>query len=585
MRKGLFRARLIAWLTAIGGILILLSTLPILTRRLNRISSVMAPFGVRVTSHVLSVLIGLLLLYLAGQLARRKHLAWLITVVLFAMSVVFNLTRAHYAAAGFSLLMVGLLLFSRNEFRAPGDPPTLFEFLRFVPSYLAAVVVYGLVAIWLERNSISPTPTLGGSLAAIFAGLIGLDGPYTYERRFFSIVFPASLLALGIGGLLAALVLLFRPIVARPQQGDDDWEHANRLIHAYGADTLAYFALRDDKLFFFASDGEAMIAYTYIGRYALASGDPIGRPESIELVVDEFLSMCRRRAWGVALLAVREADRDLYLSRGLHTFYLGDEAIVHCEGFDLKGRKWKSIRQSSGRVERTYRFEFVSETDVSPEMLARLNAISHKWRGKAPERGFTMTLSQDVEGHNPEFRLCMALDEHDEPGGFLRIVPTFGDEPGYTLDLMRRDPDTPNGMTEFLLTRTVMHLDQLGYKRLSMNFAAWGRLFSEDIEYSLRQRMFKKVLDLLSPFYQIKSLKEFNQRFYPEWLPRVIVYDDVRALPRVGLLYGGVEGFLNIPVIGRYLLPRTVAPRDMVPRVLASATDEDGSGPSTPPTR
>ena len=27
-----------------------------------------------------------------------------------------------------------------------------------------------------------------------------------------------------------------------------------------------------------------MIAYTYIGRYALASGDPIGRPESLELV-------------------------------------------------------------------------------------------------------------------------------------------------------------------------------------------------------------------------------------------------------------------------------------------------------------
>ena len=39
----------------------------------------------------------------------------------------------------------------------------------------------------------------------------------------------------------------------------------------------------------------------------------------------------------------------------------------------------------------------------------------------------------------------------------------------------------------------------------------------------------------------------FNQRFYPMWVPRVIVYDDVRALPRVGLLYGGVEGFLWRP--------------------------------------
>ena len=35
-------------------------------------------------------------------------------------------------------------------------------------------------------------------------------------------------------------------------------------MHAYGWDTLAYFALRDDKSFFFSSDGEAMIAYTYM---------------------------------------------------------------------------------------------------------------------------------------------------------------------------------------------------------------------------------------------------------------------------------------------------------------------------------
>ena len=171
-----------------------------------------------------------------------------------------------------------------------------------------------------------------------------------------------------------------------------------------------------------------MIAYTYIGRYALASGDPIGRPESIELVIDEFLAMCRQRAWGVAFLAVLESTRDLYVERGLHTFYLGDEAIVHCQGFSLKGKKWKSVRQSSQRVERTYRFEMLAETDASPELIRDLNDLSAKWRGKAPERGFTMTLSRDVEGVNPEFRLCVALDEHDQPGGFLRIVPVHGDD-------------------------------------------------------------------------------------------------------------------------------------------------------------
>ena len=122
--------------------------------------------------------------------------------------------------------------------------------------------------------------------------MLGVSGPYTYERRFFDAFFPAALLALGIGGLVFAAVLIFRPLRGRKPHTGDDWNHAERLVHQYGWDTLAYFALRDDKnfffffFFFFSSDGEAMIAYTFVGTYALVSGDPIGAPASVPLALD-----------------------------------------------------------------------------------------------------------------------------------------------------------------------------------------------------------------------------------------------------------------------------------------------------------
>ena len=559
MRRDLTRARFIGALTGLGGLLLVVSTLPILRRRVENVAETFTPFGVRVTSHVVALGTGAALLYLAGQLGRRRHLAWWMALLLFGASAVVNVLRVHHdVAAVYSVVMVVLLVVSRKEFSAPGDPPTFFELVRFIPWYLLGVFAYSFAALYLERESISPEPWFWGNVQTTLYGLVGIDGPYTYERHFFDWAFPSSLLVLGIGGLAWALVLLFRPIVAHPEADTPSWARAVDIVREYSDDTLDYFALRNDKLFFFSSDGKAMIAYTYVGRYALASGDPVGAPESMALVIDEFLAMCRQRAWGVAFLAVREHDRHLYLDRGLHTVYLGDEAIVRCEGFSLQGKKWKSVRQSSGRIERTYRFVWMAETDASPELIAQLNDISRRWRGKAPERGFTMTLSQDVEGTNPAFHLCIALDENDEPGGFLRVVPVYGPEPGYTLDLMRRDPDTPNGMSEFLLTRTIMKLDELGLERFSMNFAAWGRFFEDDVEYSLRQRAVKLLLDVMSPFYQIKSLKEFNQRFYPEWVPRCIVYDDFRDLPRVALLYSSAEGFLHVPVVGRYFLPRTI---------------------------
>ncbi|NCY17221.1 MAG: DUF2156 domain-containing protein, partial [Actinobacteria bacterium] len=499
-------------------------------------------------------------LYLAGQLVRRRRLAWFVAVLLFGASTVVNILRVHHGyAAMYSVLMLVLLALSREQFTAPGDPPTLFEFLRFLPWYLLGVVTYGLTALYLERDELSPAFSLGGALETTLLGVFGLDGPYDYARSGFEWFFATSLLVIGLGGLAWGLFLLFRPIVARPEEGRSSWHEASVILREHGADSLDHFALRDDKLFFFSSDDRAFIAYTYLGRHALVSGDPIGAPDSCVRVIDEFLDMCAERAWGVAFLAVRESDRQLYLDRGLHTLYLGDEAIVRCRGFSLEGRRWKSIRQSSGRVARTYRFVWMAETDAGPELIGQLNEISRRWRGKAPERGFTMTLSQDIEGTNPDFRLCIAMDEDDRPGGFLRVVPIHGDDPGYTLDVMRRDPETPNGMTEFLLTRTMMKLDELGLDRLSMNFAAWGRFFEDDVEYSIPQRIVKLVLDALSPFYQIRSLKEFNQRFHPEWIPRCIAYEDLRSLPRVALLYSGIEGFLNIPVIGRFLLPRTVA--------------------------
>jgi lysylphosphatidylglycerol synthetase-like protein (DUF2156 family) len=368
------------------------------------------------------------------------------------------------------------------------------------------------------------------------------------------------LLALGVVGLIVFAVLLFRPLRARGPHTEADWQHALRLVHSYGWDTLAYFALRDDKSFFFSSDGEAMVAYTYVGGFALVAGDPIGAPESLPGLLDEFLRMCDDRAWNPAFLAIREADFAAYEARGFRAFYLGDEAILRCDTFALEETTPKSVRAAVRRCGRRYRFELVTESNAAPRLVRELNAISARWRGKAPERGFTMSLSQDIkgEGANPEFLLCVALDENDAPGGFLRLVPAYGPDFGYTLDLMRHDPAAPNGMTEFLIASTARALGERGVVRLSMNFAMWGRLFADDVPFTPAERVARRLVGALNPFFQIRSLRDFNAKFNPEWLPRVLAYRRPTDLPKVGLLYAGAEGFLAVPFIGDLLVPKAV---------------------------
>ena len=549
-------ARVLAWLTALGGVLFLLPLVPGVRDRLVESSDLLAR-PERVVGHVASVLAGLALLFLTHELRHRKRRAWAAALAVFAAAAVVHLLKGpHPLLVIYAAAMVVALAWFRDAFPARSDPGSLLNVVRFVPLYGAAVTAFGVVSLLVQQDKVTPELSPGGVLETIFGGLVGLSGPYHYRGRFFDDFFPAALLALGIAGLAVLSIMVFRAVAQHSAASGADRRRARELIRCYGSDTLAYFALREDKSYFFSSDGQAMIAYTFVSGYALASGDPIGAPESLELAVAEFLDFCRARAWHVAFLAVREDDLPLYRRQGFHGVYLGDEAIIRCDRFSLHGSAMKAVRTAVGRVGRHHSFKLLREADAPPRLVADLNAIGERWRGKAPERGFTMELGGGVRGVEPDFLLAVAFEgPEQQPVGFLRLVPCYGEDPGYSLDLMQRDPDSANGLTEYLIANAALALGERGFSRLSLNFAAWGRLFDSGTRLSPTQRLLALFARLLNPFFQIKSLRDFNAKFDPEWLPRSIVIEDPAAVPKVGILYASVEGFLNLPVIGRYLVP------------------------------
>ncbi len=550
--------RALGWLTALGGLLCLLALLPGIHAKLG-IADTLGDDSARVIGHVTSVVIGLALILLARALAREKHRAWQAALLLFAVVAVTHVLKGpHPIVVAYALGMLAALFWKRDAFRAKTDPGSVLAVVAFVPAYLLLVLVFGATTLILESEHVEGDLTPLGIIRATYAGMIGLDGPYEYSGRFFEDFFPAALLALGIAGLLILSLLLFRAIARRDAPSEADRDQARRLVRLYGDDTLDYFALRPDKSYFFASDGEAMVAYTFMSGYALVAADPIGAAGSVALVLDEFLEFCRERGWRVAFLAVRESDMDMYAARGFHELYLGDEAIIPCDEFTLSGSAMKSVRAAVKRVGRDHRFRLMRETDASPQLVKELNDIRERWRGKAPERGFTMELGGGVRGENPDFLLAVAFGSGERPLGFLRLVPCYGPDPGWSLDLMQRDPEAPNGMTEFLIANTALALGERGFRRLSMNFAAWGRLFDTGVDLSLGQRALKKAAEVLNPYFQIKSLRDFNAKFDPRWAPRAIVIEDLGAIPKVALLYASVEGFVNLPLVGRRLEPRQV---------------------------
>src|SRR5439155_17717550 len=170
-------------------------------------------------------------------------------------------------------------------------------------------------------------------------------------------------------------------------------ETARALVAKWGADTLAPFALRADKSYFFSEDQRAFLAYRVVGGVAVVSGDPIGPPAEFDRLVARFIAFAHERDWRIAILGACEHCLGVYRAHGLHALYHGDEAVVETAEFSLEGRPIRKVRQSVHRLERAgHRAEVLRPSELGPELRGQLEDVARAWRGAQPERGFVMAL-------------------------------------------------------------------------------------------------------------------------------------------------------------------------------------------------
>jgi lysyl-tRNA synthetase, class II len=228
---------------------------------------------------------------------------------------------------------------------------------------------------------------------------------------------------------------------------------------------------------------------------------------------------------------------------GLRSIKLGDEAVVQTEQFSLDGRAIRKVRQSVARLGRSgYRFRVVVAADVDPALRTQLEEVSAWWRGASAERGFSMAMDDPYREPDTLF----ALAETDEGvGGYLHLVPAAHDR-AYSLGAMRRRPDTPNGLMEFLVVETIGWARERNVRELSLNFCVFADVLDGPPRTPLHA-FFRRALRTADRMFQIERLLVFNRKFQPEWRPRYLCFERLSDLGLVGLAYLRVESLLTPP--------------------------------------
>jgi lysyl-tRNA synthetase, class II len=502
------------------------------------------PFETLRLSHAAAIPVSMLLLVTAPYLWRRRQGTLQLALVLLVALAVLDLVKGFdIEEAAASLGAAGLLWLGRRSFNVRHDPVTLRSALWRVPLLAGGSLLLCGVAVWLAAPH---NASFGAIVRATADALLWQPGP---------LAFPDELgglnEAVGVAGLLtlfACAWMLFRPLAAPRALPDPAVRRAaGELVRRYGADTLAYFKLRRDQHYLFGRDRRAFLGYRVENGVLLVSGDPVGPEDALSGLLQDLSVFAEVRGLRIAALNAGEHLRPLWEQLGLRALYLGDEAIVETGKFSLEGRPIRKVRQSVARLEKQgFAAELRRLEELDESELAELEAVSERWRRGALERGFTMSLDALRCDDHGDSVVVLARDSTGRIRGFLHFAPSYG-RPAVSLSLMRRDRDTPNGLTEFLVARGLELLRERGVEEVSLNFSVFARQIHTPRGWL--ERVFGRLLLLADAFFQIERLHRFNAKFFPRWEPRYLMYERVLGLPRVGLAALWAEG--QLPKLAR----------------------------------
>jgi len=502
----------LAWFAVAAGAISIVSALtPEFANRVDLVRGVLPP-GVPEAVRSVALALGLGLIWLSRGIALRKRRAWWLAVAVVAASMAVHLAKGlDVEEATMHLLLLIALFRARRHFVAPGDPATVLPLVQVG----LALAVCAPVAVIAEMET---------------------------DRYWERIEAAVLLVAAALGA--RALWLLFRPHPVTPPH-DAERERAAEIVQEHGADSLAYFALRRDKSYFFSPGGGSFLAYRLIGRTALVAGDPIGGHEERRELMAEFLRVAHLKGWRVAVAGAAGDALEDYAALGFKSIYLGDEAVIRPAEFSLEGRAIRKVRQSVSRLQKNgYVVRVLSTADADEALRAELRAVSEEWRGNWPERGFTMAM--DALFLYPDTVLAVAVDPDGRVGGFLQLVPSPASE-GYSLASMRRRRDTPNGLMEYLITETVAWAREHAVTEVSLNFAVFADFLRAEEGASRLVLAFRWLLLKGDRLFQLERLHSFNRKFFPHWRRRYFCFERWSDLPLAGLAFLHAESLLTPP--------------------------------------
>ena len=512
-----------------GAILLFSAATPVLHERMVPLWHLL-PEPFIEASHLLSSVVGLVLMVLARWLFRRLDGAFHMTVAVLCGGIAFSLLKGFdYEEALILAGVLVLLLANRSAFYRK-----------------ASLLSHPLSAAWFATIA----AIIGGSIwLGIFAfkhveysGALWWEFAYRADAPRFMRA-SVTVIVLAVGFLFYTLL---RPARLRESKGPARPEVVRDIVAA-SPRADANLALAGDKRFLLSDGNDAFIMFQVQGRSWVAMGDPVGPEHAWESLLWQFRELCDRHDGWPVFYQVGAENLPLYLDLGLSLLKFGEQARVDLEAFSLEGGTRKDFRYADRRAAKEgAEFEIVPAERV-PDILPQLAAVSDEWLAdKAThEKGFSVgAFSADYIGNFD----CAVVRRDGRIVAFANIwTAAAGRE--LSLDLMRHVGDAPYGIMDFLFIRLMLWAKAQGYKWFDLGMAPLSGLETHPLG-PVWNRVGALIFRHGEHFYNFEGLRAYKEKFDPVWEPKYMATPGGLALPRIlldiaALISGGARGIVT----------------------------------------
>ena len=557
-------ARIISWFLYIQSIgLFGFFSVNMLPHFIRKIGTQVHPIFV-ISDEVASILIASCLFVTARGIRLRRSRAWILATFLQSILIVTSLVRsAHLFFRGHEnshvffktlgithllseIIILALLLRYKKLFITVADPVSRRQSIFFFLRTAFLTVLLGLLIVYFDARSFVTPVGFSQAFEITVKGLVGISGPAAFVSVHLQERLEFFLGGLGFLLLVSSLIKFLKPTFIKTQLSDENAVLLRELLEQdQNADSLSYFALRENKSVVWSKNMKAAIPYSVVSGVMITSGDPIGDRESWPAAMKSFIDVSEMHAWIPAIYGCSETAGEIWVREsGLDALEIGDEAVIDVSAFNLEGSPMKNVRQTINRINRLgYSAHSSIFSEIDPDFRGELTRTVMKWKRNGTERGFAMALGRFCDPQDPDSVITWA-QHGNEIMAVLQFVP-WGKK-SLSLDVMRRSPECETGVNELMIAQTVSFSAARGYEEISLNFASFRSIFERGKRLGAGPitRISHKFLVFLSRFFQMESLYRFNSKFAPEWRPRFVIFPGVGNLIKVGYAILKIEAFI-----------------------------------------